>query len=542
MTTLTAVKQEKTGLWASMFPNDQVSEQQSALFVKKLLAIAVSNIVYLRAMFPEQAFGDRCLEELNLKILREDTSCPGACQVIKWMKACFDAVDKKYLEQLIIGIYMDPKDLSSIIESYTFKFSYMNSGIDIYRNNTKVSSAYHANETKKATIQLLRTIIVLTQTLKPLPDEALMTIKLFYYDEVTPADYEPPGFKATDLNSFHFQEPMNIKMGNVSTPFHLIKLRIKTNKEQFGEKDSMETTLRKSYVSTNSEKHINRSDTQEAKFHIDPTYLETDSNSPLGASVKPLQIAANKNIQVKNCPCGYNQEDGLMIHCDICKYWQHAVCFKILSKNEIPKFHVCESCAKPGFEGKNPTDSSLMKLSPTSLQTTCMWRRVLLLCTEESKITLHGFTKKLGLENTVAHGLFHRLESEGFIKKSANGKLKRSTKIIDPKKLAAGLQKYFSKENMKEDENCYNNVDTLSQNTKDLSLSEKHPKMKSQFEKKSNLSTINPTFKTEPVTRRKRTLATSSSADEMKLETKEKNDDPVPKWKKASLAVKSIIV
>ncbi|XP_052824027.1 uncharacterized protein LOC106869597 [Octopus bimaculoides] len=302
-----------------------------------------------------------------------------------------------------------------------------------------------------------------------------------------------------------------------------IKLRIKTNKEQFEEKDSMEATLRKSYISTNSEKHIDRSDTQEAKFHIDPTYLETDFNSPLGASVKPLQVAANKNIQVKNCPCGYNQEDGLMIHCDICKYWQHAVCFKILSENEIPKFHVCESCAKPGFEGKNPTDSSLMKLSPTSLQTTCIWRRVLLLCTEESKITLHGFTKKLGLENTVAHGLFHRLESEGFIKKPANGKLKRSTKIIDPKKLAAGLQKYFSKsalENMKEDENCYNNIDTLSQHTKDLSFSEKSPKMKSQFEKKSNLST----------------------ADEMKLETKEKNDDPVLKWKKASLAVKSIIV
>lgn len=54
-----------------------------------------------------------------------------------------------------------------------------------------------------------------------------------------------------------------------------------------------------------------------------------------------------------------------------------------------------------------------------------MWRRVLLLCTKESKITLHAFTKKLGLENTVAHGLFHRLESEGFIKKPTNGKLKR---------------------------------------------------------------------------------------------------------------------
>lgn len=45
-----------------MFPNEQITEQQSTLFVKKLLAVAVSNITYLRAMFPEQAFGDRSLE------------------------------------------------------------------------------------------------------------------------------------------------------------------------------------------------------------------------------------------------------------------------------------------------------------------------------------------------------------------------------------------------------------------------------------------------------------------------------------------------
>ena len=35
--------------------------------------------------------------ELNVKILRDDSSCPGACQVIQWMKACFDALEKKYV-------------------------------------------------------------------------------------------------------------------------------------------------------------------------------------------------------------------------------------------------------------------------------------------------------------------------------------------------------------------------------------------------------------------------------------------------------------
>ncbi|XP_065910178.1 HORMA domain-containing protein 1-like [Dysidea avara] len=94
----------KAGTWSAIFPTEQVTEQQSTLFVKKLLAVAVSNITYLRTIFPEHAFGDRCLEDLNLKILRDDSACPGACQVIQWVKGCFDALDKKYLRMIVIGV------------------------------------------------------------------------------------------------------------------------------------------------------------------------------------------------------------------------------------------------------------------------------------------------------------------------------------------------------------------------------------------------------------------------------------------------------
>ena len=49
-------------------------------------------------------------------------------------------------------------------------------------NGNKITGAYTEAETKKATIKLLRTIVVLTQTLKPLPDDVMMTMKLLYYD------------------------------------------------------------------------------------------------------------------------------------------------------------------------------------------------------------------------------------------------------------------------------------------------------------------------------------------------------------------------
>lgn len=59
-----------------------------------------------------------------------------------------------------------------------------------YRNDKKVSSANTAAETKKATIRLLRTIVVLTQTLKSLPDDVMMTMKLLYFDEGNPAEFK----------------------------------------------------------------------------------------------------------------------------------------------------------------------------------------------------------------------------------------------------------------------------------------------------------------------------------------------------------------
>ena len=39
------------------------------------------------------------ISDLNLKILKDDSTCPGACHVIKWVKGCFDALDKKYVRK-----------------------------------------------------------------------------------------------------------------------------------------------------------------------------------------------------------------------------------------------------------------------------------------------------------------------------------------------------------------------------------------------------------------------------------------------------------
>ena len=39
--------------------------------------------------------------------------------------------------------------------------------------------------------------------------------------------------------------------------------------------------------------------------------------------------------EVVNCGCGRNEEDGLMIQCDICLCWQHGLCLEIHKEEQV---------------------------------------------------------------------------------------------------------------------------------------------------------------------------------------------------------------
>ncbi|KAL5006817.1 hypothetical protein ScPMuIL_015623 [Solemya velum] len=499
MSTATMQKtQEKTGSWSAIFPNETVTETQSALFVKKLLAVSVSNITYLRAIFPEHAFGDRCLEDLNLKILRDDSSCPGACQVIKWVKGCFDALDKKYLRMLIIGIYVDVNDPDTVIESYTFKFSYtQDGGIAIYRNEKKVSSAFNAEETKKATIRLLRTIVVLTQTLQSLPDDVMMTMKLLYYDDVTPPDYEPPGFKASEKENFQFEEePMNIKVGDVSTPFHTVKIRIKTDSKQFDQKEDPEEEVLREKNKESGDQQSQMTEKmdfekeeseQNDESKNEPSEISVSARVPNESPEKPdsaLELASSQSQRSQvvedmeygvKCPCGCNEDDGLMVLCAVCKNWQHGVCFLIMEENEAPETHICDVCAKK--EGRECTDPNLPSVSEDEVQALCLWRRALVACIDMNRILPPHLARRLGVEMTVAQGLIHRLEKEKFIKNPGKGK--RLGKLVDKEKiLQEGIPKYFKSSDVCESDkndsamkDASDQIEKLAAKTENMQLS-----------------------------------------------------------------------
>uniref|UniRef100_A0A8C3WNI9 HORMA domain containing 2 n=1 Tax=Catagonus wagneri TaxID=51154 RepID=A0A8C3WNI9_9CETA len=199
-----------------IFPSQITNERESLIMVKKLFATSISCITYLRGLFPESSYGERHLDDLSLKILREDKKCPGSLHIIKWIQGCFDALEKRY----------------KVTEIYQFKFKYTKEGatMDFDSSSTSFESGTNSENIKKASVLLIRKLYILMQNLGPLPNDVILTMKLHYYNAVTPHDYQPPGFKE-GVNSHYLLfegEPVNLQVGLVSTGFHSMKVKVTT--------------------------------------------------------------------------------------------------------------------------------------------------------------------------------------------------------------------------------------------------------------------------------------------------------------------------
>ncbi|XP_067094804.1 HORMA domain-containing protein 1 [Osmerus mordax] len=230
----------RTGQGTQLLPNLVATEQQSLIVVKKLLAIAVSSITYLRGLFPEKAYGSKYVEEQKVMILREERSCPGASQIVQWMQGCFDALQRKYLRMVVLSIYTDQDNPKKVTECYQFRIQYTDKGpqMDFESKNSNKVSMMACGNTKKASILLVRKLYTLMQNLGPLPDSVCLNMKLSYYDNVTPEDYQPPGFKEGDSDSIEFEkEPVRLTMGEVATPFHTLKMDVTTERGRLEQVD-----------------------------------------------------------------------------------------------------------------------------------------------------------------------------------------------------------------------------------------------------------------------------------------------------------------
>ncbi|KAI1232874.1 hypothetical protein IHE44_0006054 [Lamprotornis superbus] len=217
---------------AVLFPESITTEQQSLVLVKRLLAISVSCITYMRGLFPESSYGTRYLDDLCLKILREDKSCLGSLQIVKWIQGCFDALEKQY-------IYTNPECQLPLVKDGSWNLPGQQESSAVF-NHGEFVAGLCSKDVKQASRLLLRTLYLLMQDLGPLPNDITLSMKLLYYNDVTPKDYQPPGFKedGSPGDLLFAGDPVNLKVGSVSTNFHFIKVRVTTEKKRVRKADS----------------------------------------------------------------------------------------------------------------------------------------------------------------------------------------------------------------------------------------------------------------------------------------------------------------
>lgn len=65
---------------------------------------------------------------------------------------------------------------------------------------------------------------------------------------------------------------------------------------------------------------------------------------------KIIKLERMKQEEIINCTCGFTEEDGLMIQCELCLCWQHAYCNNIQKESEVPEKYICYICQHPQAE------------------------------------------------------------------------------------------------------------------------------------------------------------------------------------------------
>ncbi|XP_047497942.1 uncharacterized protein LOC125044984 isoform X4 [Penaeus chinensis] len=452
----TQITRTPTTTWSTLFPAEQNTVAQSALFVKKLLAVGLSSITYLRTLFPEGAYSDRDLDGLKLKMLQDNSDCQGANTLISWIKSAFQALDKQYLQQLTLTLHTNPKEYKKAIESYTYKISYSkDKEAFISELVTKIDSIEKKYDVRRSTQKMLRTVLLLTQSLKPLPSKVFLTMQLHYYDDVTPPEYEPVGFKpAAPTDSHSLGDPVTIKVGDVCTPFHTVRLRVTVNKAVYSDEEQNITVTEDKENPQAGNEQAESSGLENAENPLpssDPVIIRCHKRSKKHfADLVPQSSGQSHTSTMKDdeepvkCECGVHRDDGLMILCDICKMWQHALCFKLSKKDEVPERHVCLQCSITS--GLPCTDSSFRDMTKEKIQQVCLLRRALeFLKGYNACVTVTKLGQRLGVDISHAQKLMEQLDAMMVFE----DRRKRRPRMVNKAKINSAYSEYFGSQSVR---------------------------------------------------------------------------------------------
>ncbi|GIX64638.1 HORMA domain protein, putative [Babesia caballi] len=235
-----------------------ISSQESANVLRNFVKVGVSSIAYLRNLFAESVFEDTVIGGLQLKRLTR--SIPESAALLDWIDhGVFDAMAREYLRQLVVSIHNSDH---VALESYTFSLQYGGPADGEYSVQVSVGKGSLQNDSpkggapigpserpmqpaaatgslvvsadkehvKRQTVQVLRDLVLLAQSLSPLPDNRYLSMRLLYYDDRVPPDYEPQHFRSASYEEEFGVAPLSLdqQVGELATGHHNLAVDVRT--------------------------------------------------------------------------------------------------------------------------------------------------------------------------------------------------------------------------------------------------------------------------------------------------------------------------
>lgn len=438
-----------------------ISGEESVEVTKFMIRSIFNSIAYIREFFPEECFKDsKTKNGLKMKDILRGQSVE-VDRYIDWIQCgCFDALERKYLRSIKMAIYENPNLPERIMESYEIMITYPNSPEhmngkqidkmeksmksklsihipcnDEYKNNQKEGEGENQISYTNQCIKVLRLLCVLIQTLNDLPEMKYISMELSYWDELTPANYEPPMFTSPIFDAdLHFQNPKSTykhSFGSVGSGSHRLSLALETAFADIQTPPPPPPPL----LSKNKEAEATRS-TAEKPAQIQEKHSQLLENQPElslklqsqadSAPVSQLNIPPAEKQQIRTeetmkvrCLCKDSESDLDMIQCDSCRSWIHTPCAGFCTNNDkrIPNVFICHSCE---FKGNTKLLMNIRNLA--------LLRRSISLIYSEGWVNITTMSKRLSCTRQLAWKILSKMEKEGFVTRIFGDSSKYSTK------------------------------------------------------------------------------------------------------------------
>ncbi|KAB2090667.1 hypothetical protein ES319_A03G138300v1 [Gossypium barbadense] len=439
----------------------EITEQDSLLLTRNLLRIAIFNISYIRGLFPENYFNDKSVPALEMKIKKLMPLDAESRRLIDWMeKGVYDALQKKYLKTLLFCI-CESID-GAMIEEYSFSFSYSNSDTqEVSMNINRTGSKRHGraficnsttevtpNQMRSSACKMVRTLVQLMRTLDKMPEERTILMKLLYYDDVTPMDYEPPFFRGCTEDEAHnswTKNPLRMEVGNVNSKHFVLALKVKSVLDPCGdENDDIEDEEVSLGVDSVQRDESSDSDTevgesQEDQFIVAPVDKERseEDNSAVDEDdtqdpVEDEQELARVKIWIDNLHLDTVELTDVLSHFpDISVVLTEEIMDKlvkegVLSRSGKDSYTVNkQKKSEYEFTVKEETDGQVLIAQKSPKVEDHMYMKALYHALPMKYVSAAKLQKKLDgqVNQTVVRKLINKMTQDGFIEAKGNRRL-----------------------------------------------------------------------------------------------------------------------